>query len=186
MKIHEFVEKMAVRFDSKLQTPAQIAAFEEDCRDDLKPFEGEILGYAFHQIKGDAKHRTHPTMGTIRKICNEKMTNKHLETNARNPEQEKWNSTNDLIAKFKLTDQFAWCCKNMIGNDVIVHIRDTGKTPTQEQIQKLLGGRESFTRNMDDMKHDNDLSEMELAVYKTGKSLDHKNREYFEQFRGVV
>jgi len=69
MRICEFVDGLAIRFDSKLNAAAQIDAFEEDCRNHLKKFEGDILGFAYQEIIYQNKSRTHPTIAKIKKIC---------------------------------------------------------------------------------------------------------------------
>lgn len=181
MRINEFVEQMAVRFDSKLQTDAQIRAFRQDCIDDLKPFEGETLSHAYHQIKADAKSRTHPTIGQIRKICNEKMSDRHLETNARNPEYETWQKNKLAVQAFRQTDQFKWCAKQMIGNDALLHVQETGETPTRNWAEKMIAARNERMRFMNEMENDIDLSDMQLTLYKLGKAMDEKNRMFYEE-----
>ena len=183
MRIREFVEKIAVRFDSKLKTPAQIEAFEEDCRDHLKSYEGEVLGFAFHDILCLNKSRTHPTVAQIKKFCNEKAHKEHAKQHEHNPESEKWHKTKKLIEDFKQSDLFKKCAANMIGNDTIVFIGNNNRLPNDEDLRRLYSARQLFLADMDKWKNDNELSEMCLAIYKTGLDLEQKNKVYFDQFK---
>ena len=181
MRITEFVEKMAVRFDSKLSSPEQVAAFLEDCRDHLKSYEGEILGYAFYEIIDTQKTRTHPTISQIRKICYDKASYQHTEKNPHNPETVEWQERNQMVRDFKRTDQFKWCAEKMIGADVLLLIEKNGRLPTKEDVQALVSSRIVFLREMDTLRDDPDISETRLAIYKMGMALEEKNKAHFEE-----
>ena len=186
MRIREFVEKVSVRFDSKLKTPAQIAAFEEDCKDHLKNYEGEVLGFAFHEILCQNKSRTHPTVAQVKKFCNEKATTEHAKKHEHNPEAEQWHKNKQLVSDIKETDLFERCAANMIGNDALVFIGKNNRLPNDEDLRRLYSERQVFLKDMDAMKNDHDISELRLAIYKMGQSLEEKNRAYFNQFKAAA
>lgn len=182
MKISEFVEKMAVRFDSKLKTQQQIDAFRDDCKDHLKNYEGELLGHTFHEILATRKSRTHPTTGEIRKIASQKAHQEHAKKHEHNPEAEKWQKTKSILDNFQNTDLFKKCAVNMIGNDVLVFIKKKARVPTDEDLRRLFSARQEFLRILDGMRNDTEISPLQLELFRTGQAMEEKNKMYFNQF----
>lgn len=182
MRIPEFVEAIATRFDSKLQTDAQISAFQDDCKIHIKKFEGEILGFAFHEIVYRRKFGSHPKIAEIVKICNEKQHKEHKATNPVSKEAEQWRANKKMADEYRSSDQFAWAAKNMIATDVLYYIQKFGKIPDKAFVEKSLKAHAILKKDLDAMKNDMDISAMRLAIYKAGKELYEKNLYHFNQF----
>lgn len=182
MKIHEFVKKIAVRFDSKLQTDEQREAFFEDCKNHLKRFEGEILGFAFEEFVYKRKFGTHPKVAEIVKMCIDKQSTEHKAVNPVNEKQAEWQKNMILVKEFKLTDSFKWAAQRMIGHDVLLYIERNGGNPNKQEIDKMLKSHVEFKANMERMENEFEMSDLSLSIYKMGKSLNERNLEHFNQF----
>jgi len=182
MRIPEFAEKIAIRFDSKLSSPRQFDAFEDDCKIHLKRFEGEILSYAFHEIVYQRKFASHPKIAEIVKVCNEKMNINYKASNPGNKEQAKWRANMEKQREFKETDAFKWAALRMIGQDVLIYVGKHGKNPDKAEINKMLKAHEIFKADMLEYENSTDLSAMRAALYETGKALNEKNLMYYNQF----
>ncbi len=183
MKIHDFVKKIAVRFDSKLQTDEQKDAFFEDCKNHLKRFEGDILGFAFEEFVYKRKFASHPKIAQIVKMCIDKQSADHKAVNPISAKQAEWQRNMILVKEFKKTDQFKWAAQRMIGWDVLLHIERNGAPPDKRDIAKMQAAHELFKKNMKRMEDDMDISEGSLAIYKMGKALNQRNLDYKHQFK---
>jgi len=179
MRIPEFVDNMAKRFDSKLSAQDQALAFLEDCKIHLKKYEGEVLGYAFHEIVAINKSRTHPTVAKIRKICSDKMGKTHKDNNPMSKDRAEWIANTKIFNEYKSTDRFKWACQNMIGWDVELFMSRKGVAPEREDIQWMMKAHEEFKKNQAYMEHDMDISSSRLAIYKMGNALNEKNLKYY-------
>lgn len=184
MRIREFVDGMAIRFDSKLSSPQQYDAFFEDCTNHLKKFEGEVLGFAYQEIIYQNKSRTHPTLGKIKKICIDKQSGDYKEVNPIDEKQQEWQRNMILVKEFKETDQFKWAAQRMIGYDVLLYIERYGKNPSKHEVDLILKSHEKFKENMRGFENDPELSEGRLAIYKMGKTLNGRNLDYFNEHKG--
>lgn len=179
MRIREFAEQIAIRFDSKLSSPLQFEAFETDCKNHLKKFEGEILGFAYEEIIYQNKSRTHPTVAKIRKICSDKMGKDHKTENPMNAEQAAWLRNHKMANEFKDTESFKWAAQHMIGIDVLLHIERKGVVPDRPAIDIMLKAHEAFKKGMDELDAIQHPSPTEMMLWKTGTALNEKNLDYY-------
>lgn len=181
MKIIEFVDQIVIRFDAKLGRQDQVDAFRDDCKIHLKKFEGEILGFAFHEIVYKRRFASHPKIAEIVKVCNAKLTTDHKKVNPVSKEQEEWRVSNQMADEFQKTDAFKWVAERMIGWDVVLFIRQKGRHPTNVDIEKMLKSHEEFKKRMSAIENNAELSKMELSIYKMGQGINEKNLMYLEQ-----
>lgn len=179
MRIETFAEQIAIRFDSKLSSPVQFEAFENDCKNHLKKFEGEVLGFAYEEIIYQNKSRTHPTVAKIRKICSDKMGKTHKSANPMNKEQAEWIANQKIFNDYKSTDRFKWACQNMIGWDVELFISRKGVAPEREDIKRMMKAHEEFKRRMSELNTIQEPSQVQLAHWKMGNALNDKNLNYY-------
>lgn len=181
MRISEFVDQIVIRFDSKLGRQDQVDAFRGDCNIHLKKFEGEILGFAFHEIVYKRKFASHPKIAEIVKVCNAKLTTDHKKVNPVSKEQEQWRVSNQMADEFQKTDAFKWAAERMIGWDVVLFIRQKGRHPINVDIEKMLKSHEEFKKTMSDLESNMELSVLQRANYKMGQGINEKNLMYLEQ-----
>lgn len=181
MRIDEFVEGIATRFDTKLQSDVQKKAYLDDCKIHLKKFEGEILGFGFHEIVYKRKYGSHPKIAEVVKVCSDKMGKEHRETSPVSREQAEWRVNLQKVKNFKLTPSFKWAAERMIASDVILFIQRNGKNPSEPDVNVMLKANEILKKDLQSMEHDMDLSAMRLMIYKTGKALIEKNKMYYDE-----
>lgn len=179
MKINEFAEQIAIRFDSKLSSPQQYDAFFEDCTNHLKKFEGEVLGFAYQEIIYQNKSRTHPTVSKIIKICSTKKGTDHKAANPIGADHAKWLANKKLAKEFESTDAFEWAARRMIGWDVLLWIEKHGAKPDNRQVDIFLKAHEEFPKTMQMWRDHLDGAEF----IKMGNALEKRNLEYYERHR---
>lgn len=179
MRIADFAEQIAIRFDSKLQSDRQYQSFLTDCGNHLKKFEGEILGFAYEEIIYQNKSRTHPTIAKIKGICNDKMYSNHKDTNPVSAEQEAWQKNHKMSEEFKSTESFKWAAQNMIAFDVLLYIQRKGEVPNKPAIETMQKAHEEFKVRLADLDAITEPSQAELAHWKMGNALNNKNLEYY-------
>jgi len=179
MRIETFAEQIAIRFDSKLSSPLQFEAFENDCKNHLKKFEGEILGFAYEEIIYQNKSRTHPTVAKIRKICNDKLHSNHKETNPVSAEQAAWQANHKQATEFKSTESFKWAAQHMIGVDVLLYIERKGEVPDRPAIDIMLRAHEEFKTKLSELDAIREPTRTQMAHWKMGNALNEKNLDYY-------
>lgn len=179
MRIPEFVDNMAKRFDSKLSASDQVTAFLEDCKIHLKKYEGEVLGYAFHEIVAINKSRTHPTVAKIRKVCSDKMHGDFKAVNPVSEEQAKRQENKNIADKFKTTESFKWAAQNMIGVDVLLYVERNGVVPDRETVDKMLRAHKVFKEDLAALDAIREPSRTQMTLWQTGTALNEKNLDYF-------
>jgi hypothetical protein len=179
MRIPEFVDNMAKRFDSKLSAPDQVQSFLEDCKIHLKKYEGEVLGYTFHEIVAINKSRTHPTIAKIRKVCSDKMGNDYKDTNPVSAEQEAWQKNHKMATEFKTTESFKWAAQHMIGVDVLLYIERKGEVPDRPAIDRMLRAHQEFKTRLADLDAIREPTQTQMAHWKMGNALNNKNLDYY-------
>jgi len=179
MRIADFAEQIAIRFDSKLQSDRQYQSFLTDCTNHLKKFEGEILGFAYEEIIYQNKSRTHPTIAKIKSICNDKMYSDHKATSPVSAEQEAWQKNHKMAEDFKSTESFKWAARKMIAFDVLLYIQRKGEIPNEDAIKIMQNAHDEFKVRLADLDAIQEPNQMQMAHWKLGNALNNKNLDYF-------
>ena len=147
MLIDEFVKRMSARFPTHLSTELNVVEFHKSCKDHLKKYQGEILGFVFEEFNVTINSRSHPVMAAILEMCKQKV-------HEANPKQAKTKTpANETIGRikveeFKKTLDYRKCVEQLISRMAISFIEKNGHFPDQDALNKMIKIRNTFMADM--------------------------------------
>lgn len=180
MLVTDFIKMMVIEFSSEFKTEAKTLQFRANCKEKLKIYEGDVLQKVWDKILDTHEYNNDPKMAVILKICNKILTETYIKNHPASEEMTRANQEQELKEAFKATDQFAWCCKKMIANDVMVFIANNLKFPEKEDIKRFLVAAKETKATFDELHNKAEFTGFDSLRYQWAKDALQANRNYLD------
>lgn len=183
MRIVEFVDKVSASWPTQLKTTRQIEHFMEECKDYLKYYEGEILGFAYHELKLKQTSRTHPLISEILAMCKQKEHEQNKPKQKVTDSEADQKKINTLVMSYKTTENYNRACRKFIGNMAEAYCMKHGKFPEKKDYDRMIRESEHFVNSLKTRTVDG--KPMPDAIFKLGKAVYRNELDYMRDALGL-
>lgn len=169
MLIDKFHEKMCRRFRNNLKKTGDIKFFDEWCHEKLKKYQGEILGFVYHEFDETIRTNSHPNHAVILDMCRkkERMQSPKKAVACRDEKSDACDkNAEQMIDEYKNSLQYGPACVELIAGSALEFIRTNLKFPEQNDISDFRQIRDEFIYRLLAMK--DGKIDTELGGYYTG------------------
>jgi len=180
MLVTEFQKKVVIEWPYWFTTPERVTQFKENCDEELKAHEGDILARAWKHLLRNHKTASHPKMGVILEACS-----KYVQLGySQSTKEESHNAqqARQMVKDYKDSETFLWCCEKMIAHDALVYIEQNVKFPEQIELNKYLTATKETRETYDELHNKREFTGYDSLRYNWAKDLIQANQNYYDEY----
>jgi len=117
-------------------------------------------------------------MSNMLDICKKIRTRERESRDIQRPETVEMQTEAKLIEEFKKSDTFIKCCDAMIAHEVLIHIRQNNKHPTDGDLREMASMAKQLDRQFQEWHNNPNLGTIEKIQYNVAKAMRQKNKDY--------